>query len=161
MIFSRLAENRKNAIVGNAGVALNGIDYLEVLGEEAIALGGLPRQTLMIHCLKAAPTTLTADNVMIQGGESITNIGVASIKVQTDPTMLMVTTSVAGDFSPYVLRLVGSAQNAIEDPFEVSEALAGFDPLPHAVSATMAKGAPKTERALEEEKEVTRMAGVG
>lgn len=41
----------------------------------------------------------------------------------------MVTTSAVGDFSPYVLRLVGSAQSAIGDPFEITETPAGFDPL--------------------------------
>jgi hypothetical protein len=128
MIFSCRNENRKNAILSNPGVALNGIDYLEVLGEEAIALGGLPKQTLMIHCLNPVPSTLTTDNVMIQGGESITDIGVVSVAPAADANVLMVITSVVGDFSPYVLRLVGSAQNAIEDPFEVTEVLAGFDP---------------------------------
>ncbi len=127
MIFVCCSANRKNAILSNPGVALNGIDYLEVLGQEAIALGGPPQQTLMIHCLKAAPA-LTTDNVMIEGGESITHISVVSVAPAAAANVLMVITSVVGDFSPYVLRLVGSALRAIGDPFEVPEVLAGFDP---------------------------------
>ena len=42
--------------------------------------------------------------------------------------VLVVRTSIAGDFSPYTLRLVNSAAQAAEDPFEVTEVLAGFDP---------------------------------
>ena len=40
----------------------------------------------------------------------------------------MIGTSTAGDFSPYTLRLVNSATQAKEDPFEVTEVLTGFDP---------------------------------
>ena len=42
--------------------------------------------------------------------------------------ILVVRTSVAGDFSPYTLRLVNDASAAAQDTFEVTEALAGFDP---------------------------------
>ena len=42
--------------------------------------------------------------------------------------VLLVRTSVAGDFSPYELRLVNSATQAQLDPFEVTEVLTGFDP---------------------------------
>src|SRR5262249_17629848 len=49
----------------------NGIDYLEVLDSDAVPLG-LPRQQiLLIHCLRAVPGTLTRDNIVITGGESI------------------------------------------------------------------------------------------
>ena len=131
MIFSCCNPVRKNTILGNAGIALNGIDYLEVLGQQAVALGYPPQKTLMIHCLKAVPATptLTPDNVMILGGESVTRIGVVSITTSTtNANVLMVITDVVGDFSPYVLRLVGSAQRALGDPFEVTEVLPGFDP---------------------------------
>src|SRR5262249_17941265 len=42
--------------------------------------------------------------------------------------VLLIGTSTAGDFSPYTLRLVGSAPQALKDPFEVTEVLSGFDP---------------------------------
>ena len=42
--------------------------------------------------------------------------------------VLVVRTGQAGDFSPYDLRLVNDAIQASEDPFKVTEVLAGFDP---------------------------------
>lgn len=125
----------------------NGIDYLEVLDHDAIPLG-LPRQRiLMIHCLRAVPSTLTPNNVLITGGESITNIIADWVTPATTPpasftpaqqqyfqsfadaaNVLLVETSVAGDFSPYVLRLVNDVGHAEEDPFQVTDTLTGFDP---------------------------------
>jgi Baseplate J-like protein len=139
MIFSCCNANRKNAILGNAGVTLNGIDYLEVLGEEAVALGGVAQRTLMIHFLKAAPS-VQPSNVFIQGGERITNVAVVSIAPGTDANALMAVTNVAGDFSPYVLRLVASTQGALEDPFELTEVLGGIDPQLAEVQFSFGKG---------------------
>jgi hypothetical protein len=90
--------------------------------------------TLLIHCLlpvqaPTPPTSFTSDNALITGGERITNIGIASLAVSaTDATVLLATTTVVGDFSPYRLRLVNSAQRALTDPFGVTEVLTGFDP---------------------------------
>ena len=70
---------RKNYVQGNP--ILNGLDYLEVLDGEAPPLG-LPRQqTLVLHCLNPAPTTLTTDNILFTGGASIT--GIAAVWVAT------------------------------------------------------------------------------
>ena len=144
MIYACCNENRRAAVVGNP--TLNGIDYLEVLDNEAPA--GSPRQqTLLVHCLKPAPTNLTPANVLIEGGESITGITALWIAPASPPpsqatsaedayfaqlanpaTILVVRTSVAGDFSPYTFRLVNDAAQASQDPFDVTEALAGFDP---------------------------------
>ena len=126
MIFACCTEKRRDAVLADPA-GLNGIDYLEVQGQDTPA----HQQTLLIHCLNpvAATLTLTPDNVMIQGGESVTQIGVASIVVSpSTPTIITVTTSVVGDFSQYELRLVGSALHAVGDPFEVTEVLPGFDP---------------------------------
>ncbi|HEY6347333.1 MAG TPA: putative baseplate assembly protein [Bryobacteraceae bacterium] len=118
MIYSCCNENRRAAVLASA--TLNGIDFLEVVSAD--------QRTLAVHCLKGAPTGLTSDNVLIQGGESITNIAIQSVTVDpTDPTVLLVQTAIAGDFSPYRLRLVASAAAALEDPFEVTAVLAGFD----------------------------------
>ena len=43
-------------------------------------------------------------------------------------SVLVVRTTVAGDFSPYTLRLVKNAVQAREDPFAMTETLTGFDP---------------------------------
>jgi len=145
MIYACCNEHRRAAVLGNP--ALNGIDYLEVLDQEAPA--GSPRQqTLLVHCLKPVPTSLTPANVYIVGGESITGITAAWVAPASDPppqalaseaayftsladaaNTLVIRTSAAGDFSPYCLRLVNEAEEAAQDPFTVTEALAGFDPL--------------------------------
>jgi hypothetical protein len=141
-------ENRKAAVLDNP--TLNGIDYLEVLDHDAIPLGIPRQQTLVVHCLNALAANLAVANVLIGGGESITNVGVAWVALASDATtlpasataaetayyagladvakVLIVRTKVAGDFSPYTLRLVTGAQQAAEDPFDLTEALAGFDP---------------------------------
>jgi hypothetical protein len=126
VIFACCTNKRRDAVLADPA-ALNGIDYLEVLGQDTPAA----QQTLLIHCLNPVPTTLTLtpDNVMIQGGESVTQIGVVSIAASAStPNVLTVTTNVVGDFSPYELRLVGSALHAAGDPFDVTEVLPGFDP---------------------------------
>ncbi|HEX9200075.1 MAG TPA: putative baseplate assembly protein [Acidobacteriaceae bacterium] len=144
MIYNCCDENRRAAILHHP--TLNGIDYLEVLDHDAIPLGSPRQQTLLLHCLKAVPATLTPNNVLIQGGESIT-ITALWIAPASSPlpmataaetayfnglanaaNILVVRTSVAGDFSPYTLRLVNDITEAVEDGFTVTEALAGFDP---------------------------------
>ncbi len=72
MIYRCCDEHRKAAVLGNP--ALNGIDYLEVLGYDADPLGLQPQTHPVVHCLKAAPAGLTPDNILITGGESITGI---------------------------------------------------------------------------------------
>ncbi len=145
MIYKCCDEKRKAAVLGNP--TLNGIDYLEVLGFDALPLGLDPQTILLVRCLKTAPTTLTPDNILITGGESITNIKTVFVTPASTPPatmtaaqqsyfislpnaadVLMVGVSTPGDFSPYALRLVNSATEASEDSFEVTEALAGFDP---------------------------------
>lgn len=136
-------EHRRAAVLNHP--TLNGIDYLEVLDDPSIA--DLPAQRiLLVYCLKDAPTGLTTDNVMIAGGESVTGItaawmapalhppaqcpaGVAAFlttKLANAAKVLVVCTSVAGDFAPYTLRLVHSAGNTA--PYAVTNTLEGFDP---------------------------------
>jgi hypothetical protein len=144
VIFSCCEENRKAAVLVNP--TLNGIDYLEVL-DHAAPPGSPRQQTLFVHCLKPAPSSLTPSNVLIVGGESITGITALWIAPATEPppeaepaedayfktlvtpaNVLVIRTNVAGDFSPYTLRLVNDAEQAAADPFDVTEALGGFDP---------------------------------
>ncbi len=143
---------RPARVLGNP--TLNGLNYLEVLDTEAPPFG-LPRQqVLVLHCLKDAPT-LTTDNILITGGESITGITAAWVATPatlpptlpftppvtlisaakayftglTDATdVIIVGASVAGDFSTYTLSLVNDASTAAQDTFELSAALNGFDP---------------------------------
>jgi baseplate J-like protein len=145
VIYQCCDEKRKAAVLGNP--ALNGIDYLEVLGFDADPLGLPPQTILMVRCLKPAPAGLTPDNIIIAGGESITGVKAVWATPATTPPapmtaaqkafftslanaaeVLLVGTSTAGDFSPYILRLVNSAAQAAGDPFTVTEVLSGFDP---------------------------------
>jgi hypothetical protein len=148
MIFRCCNENRKAAVLGNP--TTNGIDYLEVLDNAAAkAIPSLPQRTLLVYCLKEAPTGLTPNNVLITGGESITGITAEWISPASSPppppqataaeanyfenlptpqNILVVRTSEWGDFSPYVFRLVNDAATAEADTFEITEVLTGFDP---------------------------------
>jgi len=145
MIYTCCSETRRAAVLGNPN--LNGIDFLEVLDHAAIALNSPRQQTLMVHCLNPAPAGLTPPNVLIEGGESITSISVQWLSPASPPpplanaqeqtyfsalpnaaNVLVIRTNKAGDFSTYTLRLVNGAAQALEDPFDVTEALAGFDP---------------------------------
>jgi hypothetical protein len=150
MIYACCDENRRAAIIGNP--TLNGIDYLEVM-DHAETDDSLRQRTLLLYCLKPAPATLSVDNVLILGGESVTNVTTLWIAPALSPppasspppqasaseiaylatlpnqgNILVIRTNVAGDFSPYTLRLVNDATQAAQDPFDVTEALAGFDP---------------------------------
>ena len=123
---------------------LNGIDYLEVMDHDAQRIPQSPRQrTLLVHCIKALPDTLTADNVKISGGvritpinvewaaramdaEALLNDGLISTTEERDYILaldepdhvLVVRTNSEGDYSTYRLCLVTG-----DDP------LTGFDPL--------------------------------
>jgi hypothetical protein len=150
VIYRCCNENRKAAVLGSTSLgsaALNGIDYLEVLDHAAIPLHSPRQRTLLLHCLNPVPTDLTPSNVLIQGGESITAIAIQWIAPATpapsDATadeqayftalpnaanILVVRTAEYGDFSPYTLRLVNDAGQALEDSFAITEILTGFDP---------------------------------
>ncbi len=148
MIYSCCNLKRKSAILENPTIALNGIDYLEVEEQEWGATTSPPllasppqpgsppqltataQQTLFIHCLKPAPSALTPDNVMIEGGESITDVTVTSVSSAPAPqqNVLVVHTNKSGDFSTYVLRLVSSTAQATGSAFDVTSVLDGFDP---------------------------------
>lgn len=147
MIYRCCSEARKSAILANSAITLNGIDYLEVLDQAAIALNSPRQRTLLVHCLKPPPTTLALVNVLITGGESITGIHAQWIApaVPAPPlataqesayfnsladaaNVLVIRTNECGDFAPYVLRLVNNATVASEDSFQVTEVLSGFDP---------------------------------
>ena len=87
MIYKCCDEKRKAAVLGNP--TLNGIDYLEVLGFDAQPLGLAPQTILLVRCLKAAPTTLTPDNILITGGESITSIQATFVTPASIPPATM------------------------------------------------------------------------
>ena len=138
MIYHCCNENRRQAVAAHA--TLNGIDYLEVLDQDAPA--GSPRQrTLMLHLLKAVPTDWGPDNVRISGGERIRDPKVLWLAPANDlaatplnaaekalmsalpeaEKVLVIRTDSSGDFSEYCLSL---QQNAATPPLPPT----GFDP---------------------------------
>lgn len=150
MIYRCCHQVRKIAVLNSP--SLNGIDFLEVLDQfPAVADPGLRQRTLLVHCLKpVAGLNLIPGNVLIQGGESVTSIPIQWIKPADTPpappwleapyvayvadlpdvsNVLVIRTTVTGDFSPYSLCLVQDSAKAAEGPFGIKEPLPGFDPL--------------------------------
>ncbi|HEX9893375.1 MAG TPA: putative baseplate assembly protein [Gemmatimonadales bacterium] len=132
--------NRKRGEAVRLHPTLNGIEYLEVLDDDAPA--GSPRQrTIVVRCYKPVGG-LDGDNVRIEGGtrirpvivewafpaDTIAGQGVltpaeaAFVADLDDPAQLLVVRTAAyGDFSTYTLRLVAGA--GLDQP------PANFDPV--------------------------------
>ncbi len=124
LVFFCSNENRRERVrtmLGPDGTPLlNGIDYLEVVNEAQTELelhfvhplpgeaGGIPQ----------GASALTAENILILGGERIKNIGVVSVAAAGE--VLSVTVDAPGDFSIYTLALVATGES--DDP------PTGFDP---------------------------------
>jgi len=137
VIYLCCDRQRRNEVAAHP--TLNGIDYMEVLDEDAPA--GSPRQrTLLVRLLKPAPA-LTAGNVRVEGGERFDEIRVEWVVVAdnvpaamvasgavsgpeaacfgalTQPDhVLVVRTDAAGDYSPYRLRLVTADNDPTPPP---------------------------------------------
>ena len=116
-------ERRRNAVKDHS--TLNGIDFLEVRDEITDPLDQRQR-TLLVHFLKnLTPGELQRKNILIEGGERITDIkvtGVTAGEITSPPlsppassNVLVVKVSARGDFSTYTLRLVTNA-NAADPP---------------------------------------------
>jgi hypothetical protein len=100
--------------------SINGMDYLEVVSSD--------QKTLEVHFfhplpgetggIPLAPSALSAENFIIEGGSRIKNIEVAAVSSDTDIVRIQV--NVAGDFSTYTLRMITSPTN--------TTTLEGFDP---------------------------------
>lgn len=137
MIY-RCCDERRRIAVRAHGV-LNGIDYVEVLDQEAPA--GSPRQrTVLVRFVKAAPP-LAAANFEIHGGDRVADVRIlwatpaaaadpalvspaeaAYLAALPDPEQLVaLRTDSSGDHSAYRLSLVASAASLAPPP--------GIDPL--------------------------------
>jgi len=102
VIYFCAQKNRRTLVL--ARPPLNGIDYLEIA--DATDQGVL----LVTFLRPAAPLALTPQNIVIQGGESVTNIVVLAASVDPQaPNTLRVTVDRAGDFSTYTLALIANA----------------------------------------------------
>lgn len=103
-------EKRQNEV--NKHKTLNGIAYLEVLDDQL---------TLNVHFMKSKNlNTIKKNNILIEGGERIKNIGIRHDPVLSS-NVLQVKVDKAGDFSTYTFRLVKES-SVLEPP-------KGFDPV--------------------------------
>jgi len=150
MIYQCCDSSRRAVLL--AQNVYNGIDYLEV------ADGPLGPQTVLylyfLHSL--VPGQIQADNILICGGERITNIQVASAvegsslsppPVDTEcsagsppdgSNLLVITVTQAGDFSTYKLRLVSSTSA----PAGSMQPPPYFDPVYSEISFSFKVGCP-------------------
>ncbi|HHY56350.1 MAG TPA: hypothetical protein GYA08_13060, partial [Chloroflexi bacterium] len=71
----RCANPRRAQVLSTAPVAINGIDFLEVIDHDAPS-GAPPQRTLLVHMIKDAPFGLSAANVRIEGGVRVTGVQV-------------------------------------------------------------------------------------
>ena len=121
--------SRRRALVAKQGL-LNGIDFVEVLDSEAMAIGSPPQQTLVVHLLLPG-AALTATNFVITGGVRITSISCVwaypANAVPSPPAssaeqsyfaglenanqIFVIRTSAYGDFSTYTLQIIASSQS--------------------------------------------------
>lgn len=107
------------------GLELNGIDYLEVLDDDAPS-EALRQRLIELVFLKpdgvlAADGTplLSERHIVIEGGERIRDVHVTSVSAGADDRSLTLTLNKAGDFSTYRLRLadgLGGAAVGNMDP---------------------------------------------
>lgn len=145
-------DEARKTVVRSEGV-VNGIDYLEVLDDDAPE--GSPRQrTLLVHCfLPVTATGLGPQNVRIEGGVRVRSVRVdwaypaaafppagddddplsAAERAYVDALpdrdeVLVVRTNTSGDLSTYTLRLVASATEGDAPPpgFDVVLSAVGF-----------------------------------
>jgi hypothetical protein len=104
----RAAVLASNALIGP--LALNGIDFVEVL-DRAAPTPELRQRILQLHFLKpSGVAALTAANIVIEGGDRITAIAVTGVALLPGSDRALVfTLDRYGDFSRYTLRLLDDA----------------------------------------------------
>jgi hypothetical protein len=126
MIYFCSDKNRRALVL--ATPALNGIDFLEVIGPS-----GCGKQLALTLLKDARGLTLTPNNIVITGGAAVQVVSV-SAATNDDPFVLTVNLSGPGEFSPYALAVV--AGSGISDPPD------GFDPQLSTVSFSFKAGCP-------------------
>jgi hypothetical protein len=141
-------DSKRRAEAADDHPTINGIDYLEVLDQEAIPLNSPRQHTLLVRCFKPLPSgtdALAANNVEIGGGVRVTPVGVEWAGRASDAAdlfaanlinaaerdfflalddpdrVLLVRTDSEGDFSNYRLRLRLSPTSELPPP--------NFDPI--------------------------------
>ncbi len=126
MIYFCSATNRRALVLANP--ALNGIDFLEVVGPT-----GCGKQLALTLLKDARALTLTRDNFTLIGGTPVQVLSVTPATLD-HPFVLTLHLAGPGDFSPYTLALVAGL--GISDPLD------GFDPQLSTVALSFKAGCP-------------------
>ncbi len=119
-------ERRRDAVRGSA---LNGIDYLEVVDQDAPLPKSNRQRFLRVHFVNdIAANSLAATNLSIRGGERIRPIVILGVTIGTgdDSDVLTVEMKEPGDFSIYTLALVRGPHDA-NAPNGIDPRLAAID----------------------------------
>lgn len=113
MTFFCCEEKRRNAVRAHPS-AINGIDFLEV-DDDPTDPPQERQRTLYVHFVKEiVPDSLTAANIRIEGGERVAGFQIKSLAAAGKVLTLVLDR--AGDFAPYVLRLVASPASSAPPP---------------------------------------------
>lgn len=126
MIYFCAQKNRRALVLQKPG--LNGIDYLEVVGDNPCG-----RQLAVTLLKDARGLRLTPDNIAISGGAPVTATSIIAAS-DADPLTFNVNLSASGDFSVYQFALVARPGT--------TDAPDGFDPQLSTVSFSFKAGCP-------------------
>jgi hypothetical protein len=118
--------NRRELVLSSP--KLNGIDYLEVLGEP-----GCGKQLALTFLKDARPLGLTTANVSISGGAAVEASSIEPI-AEEDPTVVTFDLDHTGDFSTYTFALVAGPESGEPPP--------GVDPVLASVEFSFKAGCP-------------------
>jgi hypothetical protein len=149
MRFFCCDDERRSATLRNTPNSDNGIEFLEVFDREDDP-PELRQRILFVNFIKpltstAQPGALEINNILIEGGERITDVrvtrvtaGAAGSPPNDSPDVLVVEVAKPGDFSTYTLRIVADAARARAQGPDVTDSPFrkppdGFDPVLSAV----------------------------
>jgi hypothetical protein len=134
MIYQCGQSNRRDLVI--ASPAVNGIDYLEVLGPPGCGT------KLAITFLKPATgLTLKPANVVITGGSPVTVTSVCPA-TEADSAVITVDLGQTGDFAPYTLTLAAVVVAADGTVTVTSDPPEGVDPVLCTVTFSFKAGCP-------------------
>jgi len=127
--FSANSERRKKLLgsqVKIGGLRLNGLDYLEVLDDDAPSEPMRQRLLDVVFLRPDGVAALGAENFAIEGGVRIIGIEVVAAAPGANAQTVRLTLDRAGDFSRYRLVLRGSSLDAPPASFDPALALIEF-----------------------------------
>jgi hypothetical protein len=134
MTYSHLGCQKERRRDDVRAASLFGLDYAEMSDDQ---------RTITITFLGKAPEGIEKANLLLQGGERITDVQVIDLKIQRqpDPTLddsMQITVNKPGDFSTYTLSVVQHDDQG----HPTNQPFAGFDPRFFQVRFSFKAGCP-------------------